>query len=268
MDKPNSDILQTLISMADKGTLTGCFADVPVEVYHHSQCPGISSTQLKGIIKKSYAHFCNEKRTESPALKFGSAFHCFVNEPEEFSNTYQIIYGEKTERLQSGRIALSIDDFETIKVMQKKVFEHPDAGPLIFDAQFELTYWSVDQQTGILKKCRVDAIKNKIISDLKSCADASAETFARDARKYLYRISGAYYLEIVSEVLGEHLETFNLIACEKQQPHEINVFRISDNSLRKANEEIRHALKIIQTIHEQGAKAWSGYDLGIKDLHI
>ena len=254
--------------MADQGTLSGCFADIPVDVYHHPQCPGISSTQLKGIIKKSLTHFLSEKRSETAALRFGSAFHCFTNEPEEFVRTYQILYGEKTERLQFGRIGLSISDFETIKVMQKKVFEHPDAGPLLKDAQFELTYFSVDQETGILKKCRVDAIKNKIISDLKTCADASAETFARDARKYLYRISGAYYLEIVSETLGEKLDTFNLIACEKEQPHEINVFRISEPSLRKADLEIRHALKIIQTIHEQGAKAWAGYDLGIKDLHI
>ncbi len=268
MDQQSTDILQTLISMADQGTLSGCFADIPVDVYHHSNCPGISSTQLKGIIKKSFTHFMEEKRTETPALHFGSAFHCFTNEPEEFARTYQILYGTKTERLEFGRIGLKADDFETIKVMQKKVFEHPDAGPLIQDAQFELTYFSVDQKTGIIKKCRVDAIKNKIISDLKTCADASPETFARDARKYLYRISGAYYLEIVSETLGEPLNQFNLIACEKEAPHEINVFRISEASLKKADQEIRHALDIIQTVHEQGPKAWVGYDLGIKDLHI
>lgn len=268
MDKHSRDILETLKLMADRGTLTGCFADIPADVYHHVSCPGISSTQLKGIIKKSLRHFSTEKRRETAALNFGTAFHCFVNEPELFLSTYQIVHGVGTETLMAGRIALDLSDFDTIQVMQKKIFEHPDAGPLLTDAQFELTYFSVDSETGVLKKVRVDAIKNKIVSDLKSCGDASAESFARDARKYLYRVSGAYYLEVVSEVIGEKLNQFCLIACEKLAPHEINVFRISDQSLQKANLEIRAALEVIRNVSEQGDKAWSGYGLGIKDLYI
>lgn len=268
MDKQNTDILKTLISMAERGTLVGCFADIPIDVYHHAACPGISSTTVKAIIKNSYSHMSTAKISSTGALEFGSAFHCFVNEPEEFIRQYQIMQGTKEERLELGKIPLDMDDFSTIKEMQKKVFLHPDAGPLLTEAQFELTYFSVDSETGVLKKCRVDAIKNKIISDLKSCESASSDEFARNARKFLYRVSGAYYLEVVSEVIGEHLNQFNLIACEKKKPHEINVFRVSDASLQKANLEIRSALAVIRDVHELGDRAWAGYELGIKDLYI
>lgn len=266
--KNNHEILMTLISMADRGILTGCFADIPVEIYHDKRCPGFSSTQLKGILKKSYKHWELEDGIDTKATRFGTAFHCFVNEPETFVNTYQIIHNKKSAFLEPGKIALMDDDFKTIEVMSKKLFSHPDAGPLLQDAQNELSYFSIDQQTGVLKKCRIDAIKDGKISDLKTTTDASIESFGRDSRKYMTRVSAAYYLEIVSEVLGEHLNTFNLIACEKNEPYEIAVYKVSDISIEKGSSEVRKALGIIQNISENPEKAWRGYDLGIQDIYI
>lgn len=268
MNKQSTDILKTLQSMADRNSLSGCFGDIPIDVYHHPQCPGVSSTQLKGILKKSYKHFLLEQRKESKAFAFGSALHCFVNEPETFVNIYQIIYGKQSEFLEPGKIALSSADFETIQHVARKLFEHPDAGPLLKGAQNELTYFSLDNETGVLKKCRVDAINNLAISDLKSCVDASPDAFIRDSRKYLYRVSAAYYLEIVSEVIGIRMKDFYLIATEKTEPFGIKAYRVSDRSIEQASGEIRKALKVIQTVHEQGSRAWTEYELGISDLYI
>lgn len=267
MNKTSEDILNTLISMAERNELTGCFADIPIEVYHHPLCPGISSTQIKGILKKSYKHYELEKSTGSKATRFGSAFHCFVNEPEAFVNTYQITYDRKKDLINPTKIQLSYQDFELIQKMSKNLFDHPDAAPLLKGAQYELTYFSVDRETGILKKCRVDAIKNNIISDLKTCEDASEDAFARDCRKHLYRVSAAFYLEVVSEVLDQRLNTFNLIACEKSDPYEVNVFKVHESSLQKGNAEVRTALNLIKTIHDQ-PKAWRGYKLGVKEIAI
>ena len=268
VNKDSTEILKTLRSMADRNALSGCFGDIPIDVYHHQSCPGVSSTQIKGILKRSYKHFLLEQRKETKAFAFGSALHCFVNEPDAFVNTYQIIYGKQSEMLSPGKIALSIGDFEAIQHVAKKLFAHPDAGPLLKDAQHELTYFSVDNETGILKKCRVDAIKNLAISDLKSCQDASPDAFARDSRKYLYRVSGAYYTEIVSEVLGIRIDDFYLIATEKTEPFGVKVYRISDRSIEQGRAEVRKALKLIQTVHEHGANAWTEYELGITDLVI
>lgn len=267
--KNNQEILMTLISMANKDQLSGCFADIPPEVYHDRRCPGFSSTQLKGILKKSYRHWELEASVDSEATRFGTAFHCFVNEPETFVNTYQIIHGKKSQAfLEAGKTALMDDDFKTIEVMSKKLFAHPDAGPLLSGAQNELTYFSRDKETGVLKKCRVDAIKDHVISDLKTCPDASPEAFGRDSRKWMTRVSAAYYLEVVSECLGTHLNKFHLIACEKNDPFEIAVYKVSDRSIQRGSQEVRKALKVIQNVIENPGDAWKGYELGIQELDI
>lgn len=268
MTPENKRILSTLQSLAAEGNLVGCFADIPVDVYHHPECPGISSTQLKGILKKSYKHYELERGKSTPDTRFGSAFHCFVNEPEAFVNTYQIIHGTKSEFLMPGKLALRDEDFITIQEMAKKLFAHPDAGPLLCGAQNEFTYFSMDQETGLLKKCRLDAFKDNVISDLKSCQDASREAFIRDSRKYLTRISAAYYLEIVSEVLGERLGDFRLIACEKLPPYEIAVYPVDQSSINTASLEIRRALKTIKEIQQNGSQAWRGYQLNNSPISI
>lgn len=265
--KQTNEILMTLRSMATSGTLSGCFADIPIEVYHDPLCPGVSSTQIKAIMKRSYNHYILEKSHSTNPMRFGTAFHSFVNEPEAFVNSYEVVHG-RAKGTRPEAIPLKFDDFQTIQKMSQKVFSHPDAAPLLKDAQNELTYFSIDSETGILKKCRVDAIKDGKISDLKTCEDASPSAFARDCHKYLYRISAAYYLEVVSEVLGRHLNNFYLIACEKSDPFEINVFRVDDRSLLKASEEIRETLRILKQIQDGGPNAWAGYKLGITDLMI
>ncbi len=266
MTKESLHILNTLISMDSERSLHGCFDNIPIEVYHHPSCPGISSTTIKAIAGHSLVHFKKQKHVDKNAFRFGNAFHTFVNEPAKFHDLYQVTYGRK-DLCDITKIQLSYEDFQTIQAMNTKLKIHPDAGPLYSHAQHELTYFATDEETGLLKKCRVDAIKNGIISDLKSCEDASENSFKRDAAKWLYRISAAYYLEIVSQVLGEQLSTFNLIACEKTDPHEINVFKVTDRSLAKAHEEIREALNVIK-LNRDHENAWAGYKLGIKEISI
>lgn len=248
-------------------TISGCYSDIPIEVYHHPQCPGVSSSRIKIPIQHSYAHLEAQQTKSTKSLRFGSAFHTFVNEPELFSNTYHIVSGKKPD-VPPGKTPVTVADVELIQLMHKKLASHPDAAPLLKGARHELTYFSRDQETGILKKCRVDAINGDRISDLKTCADASAHAFARDARKYLYRVSAAYYLQIVSEVVGYPLRDFYLIACEHQAPHEVAVYRVDDRSLSTAENEIKEALKVLKRINEQPKTAWKGYPTGIKEIQI
>ena len=268
MKKSNSEILNEMKLMDMTDTLNGCFADIPIEVYHSAECPGVSSTQLKGIVQKSYKHYLHDREKRSDAMDFGSAFHAFVNEPEDFVRTYEIVQPRASKFLTPGMTALKADDFKTIEVMSKKVFQHPDAGPLLNGAQNELTYFFRDQETGILKKVRVDAINGRKIIDLKTTGDASPRAFAKSCRDYLYRISAAYYLEVVSEVMGTALDEFYLIACEKTEPFEVAVYRVPEKSIERGTAEVRSALGTLQKIREEGERAWKGYPTGIKDLDI
>src|SRR4051812_16285277 len=85
------EILKSLIDMEARGELErASFDDVPISVYHHPSCPGISSTTIKTVLKKSWNHVGTGGGAEKESFRFGSAFHCFNNEPHLFAATYHI----------------------------------------------------------------------------------------------------------------------------------------------------------------------------------
>lgn len=272
------DILKELIAMEAAGRLDrACFDDIPIQVYHHPSCPGVSSTTIKTILKKSWNHVGFDVR-DREAFRFGSAFHCLNNEPHLFRETYHVCPfdgrrgqdWDKERARAGGKIILMQKEFRCLEVMTKKLWLHPEASDLLTGAQFEMTYFSRDHETGVLKKCRVDAIKQmarKVVSDLKTTQDASPEQFRRDCFNFLYRISAAYYLEIVSEFYDELINDFYLIPCEKEEPHEVTDYRVDDESIAAAGDDIRNVLRKIAEL-KQNPKVWRGYPLGPKTITI
>lgn len=273
----NRDILVQIIEMELRGTLKGSYSDIPNEVYHHNLCSGYSSTVIKRLYEESYNHWFEQKNDESDSLRFGSAFHAFCNEPFEFESNYIISHldsrrGKEYQLLKAkasatGKTILMQDEFELIKLMSTKLFAHPDAAALVKNAKNELSFFSQDQETGLWKKCRVDGISGRSIYDLKTCLSAAASSFMSDAKKYLYRISASYYLEIISEVYNSIHRDFFLIACEKQKPNEIAVYKVHEHSLEKAQIEIRAVLNTILNI-KINPNSWRGLPLGIKEIAI
>lgn len=222
------DILETLKSMAARGELHGMFSDIPIEVYHHPEAPGISSTTVKRVIEKSANHLDGTK----DVFRFGNAFHAFAHEPEVFQETYKIGHN------------ISTDEIRQLKAMTTNLMAHPEVAPLYIDCAFELTFFAIDPGTGVLMKCRADGYQKStgIVWDLKSTRDACEYSFTHDAKKYLYRVSAAYYLNIISLVRGWPHRDFRLIACEKSEPYGVAMYSVDERSLSKGEEEIRIAL--------------------------
>lgn len=272
MSPEHEEILAELIQMEGRGELDrASFDDIPIQVYHHPSCPGISSTTIKTVLKRSFNHVGAKAAVEKESFRFGSAFHCFNNEPHLFKDTYYVCPFDKKKGDEwkehaargKGKIILMQREFACLTVMSRKLWLHPDAKLLLEGAQFEITYFIRDARTGVLKKCRVDAIQpqKRIISDLKTTWDASPEPFTWDCRKYLYRISAAYYMQIVSEFYGELFTDFFLIPCEKTEPYEITVYPIGQESWQKGCTEVAEALDKIAAI-KKDPTAWRGYPLG------
>ncbi len=270
------DLLCDIINAEISDSLAGFYNDIPIQVYHHPLCTGYSSTLIKRLIEQSFNHAFLEKNGKSGAFRFGSAFHTFCNEPHLFETDYIVApVSERrskefkaTKARAGNRIVLTADEFKAIEVMSGNLFRHPDASPLLAGAKFEHTFFSRDSKTGLWKRCRSDLWKGLSVGDLKTCMNASPVTFAMDAKRFLYRISAAWYLGVISEATGISHEEFYLIACEKEAPWEIAVYKVSQQSIERAQLEIRQALDTIRVILDEGEKAWRGFQLGIKEIAI
>lgn len=276
MRQEHIEILQTLKALDSRNELTGEFSDIPVDVYHHEESPGYSSTFIKRLVEKSYNHWFLEKQMNQRALEFGQAFHCYVNEPALFNELFEVVptsnrrSGEwrEAKRAITDKILITLDDVNCIKIMADKLYSHPDIGPYMSSATFERTFYSRDAETGLLKKCRIDILSNGIIFDLKSTFDASYSAFQKQMKAHLQRVSSSYYLEILSEVFEARHDDFRLVACEKQEPREIKVYKVPESSIQRAQAEIRVALRTIKDIQDNGASAWKGYQLGAEEIFI
>lgn len=257
LSETNQNILEALIGRAKRNELIGAFEGIPIEVYHHPLCPGISSTMVKKIVEKSYDYAIKNPFKRTPAMEFGTAFHTFMEGEVEFYNRYSV------GSLVPGKGHISFTDFAGIKTMADNVRSHPVAGPLLEGGDPERTFFAPCPVTEVLRKCRPDRLKSNIMLDYKSCHDASPIGFARQARTLFYRISAKYYLDTANEALIMHpnsikFDQFKFIAVENEEQHAVCVYDPDDRSMEKAEYEIIGALRSISNARSQG---WTGYPL-------
>lgn len=237
------------------GELDRCIIyDLPISVYHDDQCPGIQASMVCGV-GKSY-HDYMSKRAERAHYGdgrdfiFGNAVHTAVLEPATFDSRYTVAPPEPEcdKRTKEGKkiykhwvetvmgpwskehghkIVLKQEELDDVRVMARRCFEHPKFHTLLSSGQTEVSYFSRCQKTGLLKKCRADLISPsaKIICDLKTTSDASANGFARSVVKFLYHVKAAYYWDILKEIYGEEF-VFTFMAAEKAPSYDVQMHEL------------------------------------------
>ena len=175
--------------------------------------PAISRSELFKI-GKSPLHFKYERdNTPEPsaALIFGQAFHKFVLEPDSFGEEFAIepIVDRRTRQgreeweafleLHSGKQTIRLADVSTFMCMKHELSENRHAAALIEQSQHETPFFWTDELTGEECKCRPDILAEiggvPIIADLKSCASADTDSFAKDVVKYGYDLQAYMYSE-------------------------------------------------------------------------
>jgi hypothetical protein len=222
----------------------GISFDVPQQQYHRRTLGHVSKGGLDHF-HRSPAHYKawvdgDMDDRDTPALSFGRAFHCAVLEPEKFAREYCAApdFGDCRRKVNrerrdewlsenAGKEALSVDVADAIVGMRESVLRHPLAGKMIRDGRAEVSISWKDPGTGLRCRARADYYVKRLamVLDLKSADDASPEGFRRSVAKYRYFVQDALYRFGFSEV-GEQLQHFVLIACEKVRPYAVGTYSL------------------------------------------
>lgn len=253
------------------------FHDMENQAYHDG--PGLSSTPLKELILKSPAH-ARVKKEPTAAMRFGSALHARVLEPELFEKSYAVLPEGVTLRQKEGKeIAaraakkgmemLSRDDADTIEAMFQALKDNKTARNLLFDlpgVNEQAAFW-VDPYTEVLCKCKPDRRidSKRFLIDLKTCTDASARAFARDIFKFGYYISADFYLKGISRLMADRWRAFVLVAVEKTEPFGVKTYPLSDMWLMMGDEQVRAGLQAYARCLHTGH--WPKYRDAAEDIH-
>lgn len=219
----------------------GMVPDLTNQQYH--EAPGDSSSTIKAVGEKSLLHFWygnvrpdREPEPESEDLIFGTAIHTSVLEPHLFEGAYlksmkwdrrtkdgKAGYADFLEQCkEKGAIGLHPDQYEACLRIRDRIHAHPIARGFLTGGAAEQSFFSIDPETGGLKKCRPDYLAGACI-DLKSTTDASEESFGRDIGNMGYDVSAAWYIDVLTECYGYPPEHFVWLAAEKTPPYAIGI---------------------------------------------
>lgn len=90
----------------------------------------------------------------------------------------------------------------------------------------EITMFWIDEETGVLCKCRPDRINWDwpCVLDVKSTMDGDLDAFEGQITELDYEVSAAFYLEGVSKVTGNPIEDFIYTPVEKVAPFEVTYY--------------------------------------------
>jgi hypothetical protein len=244
-----------------------CKVVMTADEYHRSEA--IGSTSLKHVLR-SPAHYLHAKENpqEKPAFNFGRAVHMAILEPNVFASTVVVMPefwgltrdGKKTNSPNSidvkeqrekwllqnhGNTIVTADEMADILLMAKALSKHKTARALLTGGAAEESYFDTCPETGLARKCRPDFLRGNIIPDIKSTTNAHPAAFVKEIAKYNYHVSAAYYLDIVSSVLGQTFDQFIIIAIEKTAPFGVSVHLLDDAAIEEGRKLYKKALKTL-----------------------
>ena len=221
-------------------------------------------------------------------MQFGTLFHCNLLQPEKLDEQiargpdcekrfnadkekWEFFYQANKDKIMlDARGAITTRDLDgkwktdhslTLDVsdtMKFAINSNKIAMRALETGGSELSLYSKDDDTGLLKRCRIDRIPEggNAIVDVKTTLDASPKGFAKSVANFGYHIQAAYYLDICNEQ-GLEKECFVFVAIEKEPPYGVGIYQLSKEALEHGRRQYNAYLEILAKCLEKDE--WPGY---------
>ncbi|EBY1146429.1 exonuclease VIII [Salmonella enterica subsp. enterica serovar Typhimurium] len=242
----------------------GIYYDIPNEAYHAG--PGVSKSQLDDIADTPAIYLWRKNAPvdteKTKTLDTGTAFHCRILEPEEFSKRFIIApefnrrtsagkEEEKTfleECARTGRTVLTAEEGRKIELMYQSVMALPLGQWLVESGGYaeSSVYWE-DPETGILCRCRPDKIIPEFhwIMDVKTTADI--QRFRTAYYDYRYHVQDAFYSDGYRAQFGE-IPTFVFLVASTTAEcgrYPVEIFMMGEDAKLAGQREYRRNLQTL-----------------------
>ena len=231
----------------------------------------VSNSVLNNLTGKSpeYCKFIMDNpQPVTPAMKFGSAIHMNVLQPEQFNNNYAVSpkFDKRTKQGKEDhsnfiknnmlKTIISEKEYHLMEQMTDKIMRDSDAKALLcMGLKEHIIAWENEEYNikckGMLDVYREDS---NMIIDLKTTQDSSYNAFASSVRKIKYYKQAAYYLDAVKA------QEFYIVAIEKNPPFSINIIQIGDDLLDKGREMYNQELEIYKYCVDNDYWPSQGFD--------
>ncbi len=220
-----------------------CYSAIPNHVYHGFK-DWYSSSMIKHVIRSAESFFyeINHPHKDSIALERGSAFHSGV-EGLAKDGTRWLFDSEVVEcsaasvkakpfieakAAHPDKAVLHIDEIEKAWKMAQKLFDKASKINYFSQGHPELSFFWIDEETGLKLKCRPDWLFPNWMPDYKTTKSHTLEGFSKEIANYNYHLSAAMYLEGVQAVTGEKIENYHFLAINNTPPFEVAAYALDE----------------------------------------
>lgn len=260
----------------------GKYASIPDDVYH-ADLTSLSSSGARALLRGTAEEFDYNRRKPSDPNKnydFGHAAHKMVLgvgsklallDPKVCGHTkdgkvaanpastseWKAAAAAARKR---GQLPIAKWDMEKAQTMAGKVFQHRIARRLLSDVEAEHSIYWHDDETGVRRRIRPDAMPVKgrpIVIDYKTAADASDAAFERSVAEYGYHMQQAFYEDGLAE-LGLVDVGFLFVVQSKTAPYSVNVCQIRPEIVELGRRQNRVAIEIFDRCSSSGV--WPGWE--------
>ncbi|WP_218076440.1 exodeoxyribonuclease VIII [Escherichia coli] len=242
----------------------GIYYGISNENYHAG--PGVSKSQLDDIADTPALYLWRKNApvdtTKTKTLDLGTAFHCRVLEPEEFSNRFIVApefnrrtnAGKEEEKAflmecaSTGKTVITAEEGRKIELMYQSVMALPLGQWLVESAGHAESsiYWE-DPETGILCRCRPDKIIPEFhwIMDVKTTADI--QRFKTAYYDYRYHVQDAFYSDGYEAQFGVQPTFVFLVASTTVEcgRYPVEIFMMDEEAKLAGQQEYHRNLRTL-----------------------
>lgn len=260
-------IIQEAIDVLNKDSqpLYGCYETMENETYHAIKSH-VSRSSLMDYAQSPYNYWARHlnpdrpsQEKNTPAINLGKAFHTIILEPHLFDTyfavkpprvllkdvgreTYDAYKKREEELLTSTKVILTDDEYLLLSNMRLRFEANEQAVNLIKDARIEHSFFWQDEHSGLLVKCRPDALHENMIVDLKTCNDASPRAFQNSMVLGGYHVQGAMIRAGIEEIEGRRINNVINICVETKYPYNIAIYIIDEFAIDEGEMKYKNIL--------------------------
>jgi exodeoxyribonuclease VIII len=271
--------------------------DIPNNIYHASTALSRSALcEFQKSPWHYWYHYLNperEKKEATDAMIVGELVHNLVLEPQFIDERFAVkpalidvpkvgllkdigreeytlqkelreIAKSENEEINTqflasseGKQIVSFEQFHEASILADSVLSSDVANALFTGVHVEKSIFFTHKETGLQCKVRPDAWTNGIITDLKTCKDASYRGFQSAAYQRGYFIQAAMMKQAL-ESLGIELQKFIFFCVEKVEPYPCVYYTLDNDSLERGENEFNSLMYQMAECIE--SDTWSAYE--------
>ena len=283
MNKLEPKIIKSFHELADAGKLAGIFPDIDGDQYHR-ELPGISKTDIEDAAWSPANMMARKNRGDfdNDALLMGRLLHSrielrlnldefkklFAVKPK-FTGTGSRAATEEWELAHRGATILTEAQAEDIESMYAGLMANPQSRSIVeVDGTYEETIFWIDQESGVLCKCRPDKrmteyLGQPTVIDWKTIGQFSKRAIQDAITDHHYNVSAAFTIDGLKAV-GVEPGPYIFVFIEKSEPNRILCVPANEIDIEIGRRMYKRSLKQIAEAQKTGI--WPGFaDIGMHD---